>query len=269
MLNFTRSLRRKTGWFHQKVLELTGAAPVQGVIATIAPGDGMYLGDHGRYFEVGYSALRCLRIALTMAEKDEVGSILDLACGHGRVLRVLKAAFPQARLTACDVNRDGVDFCAKVFGATPVDSSERPEEVTLPGQYDLIWCGSLFTHLDQDRWPGFLDLMQAHSAEGGVLAFTTHGPWVARRLRTGTATYDLGPAQVATILKGYDSRGFGYARQSSPAEGDWGLSVSRPSWVVSQLEGRRGLDMLAYWERGWDRHQDVVLLRSRSRDCEE
>ena len=46
--------------------------------------------------------------------------MLDFACGHGRVMRTLKAAFPDALLTACDIDRDGVDFCARTFGAAPV-----------------------------------------------------------------------------------------------------------------------------------------------------
>ncbi len=79
--------------------------------------------------------------------------------GHGRVLRALKAAFPGAHLTACGHRRDGVEFCARVLGATPIVSRENPAEIELEGPYDLIWCGSLLTHMDAARWPGFLDLL--------------------------------------------------------------------------------------------------------------
>jgi SAM-dependent methyltransferase len=62
------------------------------------------------YFYCGRSALGAIRLALAAAGTSKVRSILDLPCGHGRVLRVLKAAFPEAELHACDLDRTGVDF---------------------------------------------------------------------------------------------------------------------------------------------------------------
>ena len=47
------------------------------------------------------------------ASRHGFESILDFGCGFGRVLRMLKAAYPEARLTAADVKREGVDFCAR------------------------------------------------------------------------------------------------------------------------------------------------------------
>ena len=79
--------------------------------------------------------------------------ILDFPCGHGRVLRYLRAEFPQAEITACDLLRDGVDFCAANFGAIPVYSDPDPSRIGLPRDaFDLIWVGSLFTHFDAARW---------------------------------------------------------------------------------------------------------------------
>src|SRR4051794_26106944 len=64
------------------------------------------------YFGVGRSALECIDISVRAAQTNvsDVKRILDLPCGHGRVLRYLKAAFPEAEITACDIMRDGVDF---------------------------------------------------------------------------------------------------------------------------------------------------------------
>ena len=121
---------------------------------------------------------------------------------------MLKAAFPGAHLTACDINRGGVDFCAETFGASPVYSAEAPTEISLPGPFDLIWCGSLFTHLDADRWPGFLKVVFWDLGVGGVAVLTTHGREAFRRLRRGD-TYGLDQDQIATILRGFGERGFG------------------------------------------------------------
>src|SRR5262245_10124406 len=94
------------------------------VVRTISPDEEMSRSKWGEpgYHRVGQSALHCIRLSLEAAGKDpaEVRSILDLPSGHGRVLRYLKAAFPDAALTACDLSRDGVDFCAATFGARAV-----------------------------------------------------------------------------------------------------------------------------------------------------
>jgi hypothetical protein len=44
-----------------------------------------------RYLGVGNSALRCIRLALLAADRDDPRTILDLPCGYGRVLRTLQA----------------------------------------------------------------------------------------------------------------------------------------------------------------------------------
>ena len=97
------------------------------LVTTISPNDQMYEGVDEPYFEVGYSALNAIELTLLAAgkEKNEVENILDLPCGHGRVLRTIKAAFPMAQLSACDIDADAVDFCSRTFNATPIYSSHN------------------------------------------------------------------------------------------------------------------------------------------------
>lgn len=260
MSRISRFLQRKSALVRVRVADLAGASELPGVIATIAPGDGMYLGDLSAYLKVGYSALRCVQLALLAAEKEDVGRILDFGCGHGRVLRVLRAAYPRARLTACDINQRGVDFCARTFGATPVYSGERPEAIDLPDKYDLIWCGSVFTHLSEARWPGFLNLLVSHLDERGVALITTHGRTVARRMRADGRSYGLDDAESAEIFRGYESTGFGYVNQASGGLECWGLSLTSPSRVLAQVERFPGVEILSYSEHAWSSHQDVVAV---------
>src|SRR5688500_4172383 len=106
----------------------------------ILANDGMYSYAPHVYFEVGREALYFIRLALIVAELDVPKSILDLGSGAGRVLRYLKAAFPDASLTACDIHERNVRFCEQVFGATPVVASQDPAEIELEGPFDLIWA---------------------------------------------------------------------------------------------------------------------------------
>jgi SAM-dependent methyltransferase len=181
--------------------------------------------------------------------------ILDLPCGHGRVLRMLAAVFPDAALTAADLDRGGVDFCARRFGATPVYAPADPRELALPAaSFDLIWCGSLITHLDEAATLALLEALAAALAPGGRLLVTTHGDWVAERLAAGEATYELDEAGVERVLDGYRATGFGYA--DYPSSPGYGVTVTSAAW----LREHSPLPVVHFAERGWDAHQDVHAL---------
>src|SRR5262245_3795498 len=87
------------------------------VIRDLAPDDDMYLKGPDWYFSVGEDAARYILTALSISRLAAVQSILDLPCGHGRVTRHLRAMFPSATIACGDVDRSGVDFCARTFNA--------------------------------------------------------------------------------------------------------------------------------------------------------
>jgi SAM-dependent methyltransferase len=244
------------------------------VIQEISPRDDMYRGYPEHYFSLGRDAVRSLRIAMRVARKGEVSSVLDCPSGHGRVLRTLKAAFPDAELTACDIDRDAVAFCAQTFGATPVYAATRPEDIRFEREFDLIWSGSLLTHLEAERFMGFLRLFESCLAPGGLMVFTTNGPHTHRMLRS---LLETSPPQTETervareqaelyfpVPKGafekmaadYERDGFTYADYDFME--NFGATLSSPAWVCKRLEQLPGLRLINYTEQGWDMVQDVV-----------
>jgi SAM-dependent methyltransferase len=246
-----------------------------GVIYDVSPRDHMYNGyepsERDGYFSGGRAALDCIRLSLLAVQKDCPRSILDLPSGHGRVLRYLKAEYPQARLAACDIDHDAVDFCAAIFGATPVYGCEHPGEIELDQKFDLIWCGSLFTHLDQSSWNEFLDFFESTLALGGILVFTTCGRKIAAKLadeEQGESFMKEEEARAA-ILEGYETTGFGFANYSLPDElredlslpDTYGISLAKPSWVAALLEGRPGLQLVSFTENRWDSQDVLTCLR--------
>jgi SAM-dependent methyltransferase len=207
------------------------------------------------YYRVGLRALAYIRLALAAAGAHDARKILDLPSGYGRVLRMLKAAFPGAELTACDLNRAAVDFCAETFGAIPAYSAEDPTDLQLTGDYDLIWCGSLLTHLDVAGWRRFLPWFERHLAEGGVLVFTTHGRSIADDIRGGRREYPV--ADLEALGAEYASDGFGYQPYPNH-QWAYGISLSSPAWVCRELERCPSLKLIMYTEQGWDGVQDAV-----------
>jgi len=224
------------------------------VSTRISPRDAMHGGGGRHYFSVGQSGLACAEAAIAAAGLARVNTLLDLPCGHGRVLRWLRARFPEAQVTVSDLDRDGVDFCARTFAARPVYSRPDFDALTLGGGFDVIWCGSLATHLDEPTVRELLALMQRHLADGGVAVVTTHGARAAERLGAGDTIYAMGPAAAGALLRGYEADGFGYGDYAG--EAGYGVSLSTPEWMRSAAAAA-GLREVLFLEHGWDDHQDV------------
>lgn len=220
----------------------------------------MFSGDEAKYFQAGLSALSNIRLALQQAKKTECHSILDLPCGHGRVLRYLRAEFPEAQITACELNRDGVDFCQATWNAKGVYSQPH-FNWQLGDQYDLIWCGSLFTHLDRKQWESLLHFFLRHLQPEGVLVFSAHGRWVAKRLSTRQKTYGLSEKNISRMLRQYAHTGFAYANYEGAS--DYGISVTSPAFIMALIAPLEDIRMVNYSEKSWDNHHDIIALQRR------
>jgi SAM-dependent methyltransferase len=216
-----------------------------GVDTTLHQDDEMYNGNLDVYLAVGRSAIHVIDTALKATQSPDPASILDLPCGHGRVMRHLRHRFPDARIVGCDLLRSGVDFCAKQYGATGIYSTKDPATIPVEGTFDLIWVGSLLTHLDAPLWRPFLDFFTSKLSPSGLLIFTVGGRYNTRRRQT-----------IPSVAEGFDRDGFGYWERSGDGYGT--AYASRP-WVMSLLNEYPNR-LISYWERGWNDGQDVAIL---------
>jgi SAM-dependent methyltransferase len=221
------------------------------VITEVSPNDNMHTRSPRWYARAGQVALQQLKLTMLAAGKDRVERALDFGCGHGRVLRSFRAAFPDTQLTACDINRDAVDFCARVFGATPVYSSTDPAEIAIDGTFDLIWCNSFFTHVDRPGWDRFLPYLAGLLEPGGLFIFTTAGRRSVRRLREEPERWPLGwmrrdEGLRDAFLAEFDRDGF--AHRDSPAYEGWGFTAAGAPWVCRRLAETTDLRLLGLAE---------------------
>ncbi len=129
--------------------------------------DDMWRADEDYYLATGLGAVHLIDDALIATEVGEPRSILDLACGHGRVLRFLRARFPDAEIVASDVKRGGVRFCRRHLGATGHRSGADLDQVEFGRRFDLIFCGSLATHLNERDVGALLALCERSLTPGG------------------------------------------------------------------------------------------------------
>ncbi len=235
-------------------LSLPADFPFAALVTEISPNDTMFGGSPEHYLSVGISALRVIEDAARHG--PPIRRILDLPSGHGRVTRLLRARYPKAMITTSDIDHDGVAFTASRFGATGIPSDGDFRHLSLAGPFDLIWVGSLLTHMSQLQARQLLDCMVRHMAPGALLIVSSHGEHVADRMRSWN--YGLGTGDVKVVLDQYKRTGYGY-RDYSGGTG-YGISLIKRGWIEHALDGSP-LRMDAYIERGWDDHQDVIVMR--------
>lgn len=230
------------------------------VSLNISPTETMMDGDLARYLAVGENALRAIQAAPDLIPPQ---SILDLPCGHGRVARHLRAAYPGAEFFVADLDEPGADFCAAEFGAVKLTSTPDFNAIEFGRRFDLIWVGSLITHLDAEATRSFFRFVSRHLSSEGSAVVSSHGAFVAGRLFLAQRPlYGLTAAEEAGILAAYQASGYGYCQY--PMQQGYGISLASRNWI-RQAAAECGLIVASHEDHAWDNHQDVVVLRH-SRD---
>jgi SAM-dependent methyltransferase len=221
--------------------------------------------EYHHYFDVGRDALRIIIRALVSCLRNPPDTILDFPSGSGRVTRHLKAFFPDAQITACDLYPGHVAFCADTFGVDGHLSNEDVDKIDFGKRFDLIFCGSLLTHLPERDFVKALKLMARSLSREGIAVVTVHGrhsPFIQRN-KWKYLSDDL----FANVQDGFEKNGFGYVDYPSPfrsqkfnRQARYGISLAKPSWTLSRLEVDEQIRIEGYFERDWDDHQDVVIF---------
>ena len=246
-------LQRILGRSKHHRLTLPAGFPLAGVNRSVSDEDTMFDGRDDHYLAVGLSALACIESAL---DGRVPASILDLPCGWGRVTRMLRARYPAARMTVCDIEPSAISFAATAFDALPLASDADPGKLRLPEKYDLIWVGSLMTHLSAAMSDGLLRVLAAGLAPGGTLVVSSHGPSIIPGLKGWG--YGLRPPAVAEVLDGYGASGYGHSGYGE--NGGYGIALTDEGWWHAAAAAT-GLQIASYRARAWDDHQDIVVLR--------
>jgi SAM-dependent methyltransferase len=229
------------------------------VSRVISPNETM-VGDN--YMWVGESAVDVIINSLAASQLWHVQTVLDLPCGHGRVLRHLVELFPGARFDACDLDEDGASFCANQFGASIVAAKAELAETVFPHKYDVIWIGSLFTHVSEDRTARWLAFLAQQLTEKGVIVATFHGRWSTRMQTLIPYTDDERWSKVAN---GFSTGGYGFVDYAPGhghdfVPGSYGVSAVRPFRLMEIFEKIPDVRLFHYQEKAWGENQDVLAF---------
>lgn len=220
-----------------------------GINQTVHPDDTMYLTGKDWYWSVGESAMLAVCAALIAAPIKKINKLLDFGCGYGRCARHLRALFPDAELFFCDLNKPAADFCAGTLNGKVLSFSDIPLEI------DLIWLGSVFTHLSLPNSKILFDSLTSKLTRGGVLICTSHG---RRAIEIHKRNPYISKDKWLNIYDEYQSVGYGYSSYGREDLGDYGVSLANAAKIIALGENRPDLRLITYQEGGWANHQDVA-----------
>lgn len=214
-------------------------------------------GDVQRHYaSVGASALSVVDACLLLAGNVAPTSVLDFASGSGRVTRWLRAAYADADLYVSDVREDSLTFCAETLGANAWKSDGDFAAMIPPRTFDLIWCGSLATHLSEDGSRALLRSFHEWLAPRGIAIVTFHGRRVLENMRDKRLSY-ISETKQLPLLTALAARGYGYVPYDAQP---MGCSVNSLQWLVSEAM-TLGDRVVCISENAWDNHQDVFAFQ--------
>jgi len=186
----------------------------------------------------------------------QVSSLLDFACGHGRLTRFLVHRLSRNRITVSDINKEAVDFVCSTFGVKGFYSVGTPEKLSYDGRHDVIFVGSLFSHLPVTTWASWLSRLYGMLTKNGVLVFSTHG----------MDLYDkIAPAGRKELKT--DTEGFFYGEATYQGEANLPPTIYGTTYVsesyVRQVVASRGLGNLSgFYPKGLSALQDVYVIKA-------
>lgn len=236
------------------------AFPYPGIPGRVHVDDQMLKSDApehlAHYLSDALSAIENIEASLAAAGRSwpDITTCLDLPSGYGRVTRHLARRIDPCRITACDVDPQAVRFCAAEFGVEPLRSRPDLRQVRFRRRYDLIFVGSLLTHVTPDDGLRMLEALVPALCVGGELVFTTQGAscldhlsWYGEHFAKAEAHFRRQFGQSGTAYVPY------------PGHAAYGITLHCSEKLGRDIASRLGdrVSLLRFAERGWDRHQDV------------
>jgi len=173
---------------------------------------------------LGLGVYRCIRDAIP----HEAGqTILDFGCGSGRVPGCF-ASEPQVHLTGCDIHQPSIAWMQANFAPDIrlFANSETPPLPEADDTFDLIYCGSVFSHLT--AWAPWLMELHRILKPGGALVASLHG----------VGYWSEGFHGARGVPWDEDNTGMLVEHYGTSFDDGWGPAVYVSEWWVREHWGR-------------------------------
>jgi SAM-dependent methyltransferase len=221
--------------------------------------DGMYANNDAHYLSCGASGLNAILAAVQLANVPEPRTILDFGAGAGRVMRWLRAAYPKSQISSCDIREQDMRFCEATFGAKTWVADTDIDRLNPTEKYDLIWLGSVVTHLSAPNTMRLLEKIVFWLNPGGVAVLSFHGTRSIQIRKTPGMIDYIHDSGWDEIMSGYEETGYGYADYDGQ-EG-YGISLTKLEWITEAVSKMSLVKLVSMAESVWDTHHDIFAVQ--------
>ncbi len=210
------------------------------------------------YLVVGSTALNSILSSIQIASNCSVQSILDFGCGAGRVTRWMRAAFPEATIYGTDLRDDQLSFLSSELGCTVWKSDQNIDHLHSDIHYDVIWVGSVFTHLSKKNTEKLMQKLSNWLNPNGILVASFHG----RHLLSRPYSYYLEtPSKWEKVVAEYNLTGYGYVDYDSQL--GYGVSLASINSMIEIIYKLNLGRIVSISERALDYHQDIISFQKK------
>lgn len=183
-----------------------------------------------------------------------IDRVLDFGSGHGRLTRTLLGKLEPRKIWASDIYHKAIAWQAETYGVNGLVSVSDPSRFALDQQHDIVFAASVFSHLPDGLFQGWLARLYDLVAPTGLLAFSVHG--------TGFAP----PAQdINTAGIGYEHR----SESITLDTGIYGMSYVSEPYVRAAIAtacGDAPASATRLFRAGLFESQDLYVVPGRDRD---
>jgi SAM-dependent methyltransferase len=202
------------------------------------------------FLSVGHTSFAAIRSAFLASRNpgEDHSRWLDFGCGSGRIARHLMAFEPIRDLWGVDIDGEAVAWASRHLRGHYRCIARRPPTDLPSNFFDVVYSGSVFTHLSEEDQSVWLSELHRVLRPGGLLIASTHGP---------DLTYsrpDLTQEQHLSLRQ----RGFLFAPSQTSCFNDDGSFHSK-AYLLETWGRLYGL--LFFAEQGLDGYQDLSVWR--------
>jgi SAM-dependent methyltransferase len=102
--------------------------------------------------------------------------VLDFGCGCGRTITWFIRNYANVEFRGVDVDAEAIQWCREQFPNGQFTTNRPLPPLHYPDQYfDVVYCLSVFTHLDEDMQDAWLRELRRILKPGRLLILTVHG----------------------------------------------------------------------------------------------
>ena len=182
---------------------------------------------------------------------DSFHHVLDFGCGCGRTLRWFAGQTTASRFYGTDIDAEAISFCRGSMKQISFSINGPLPPLEYPAaQFDLIYCISVFTHLNEEYQLRWLAELQRVAKPGGILLLSVHGEHCWHNL----------PVQQVSRLR---EQGFLFLAQDvwKGIFPNWYQTAFHTEDYVGRVFSRY-FSVVEYVPRGISDYQDLVIVRN-------